>query len=292
MFKKGKPGRIDPRGEDHFYDEQVMNAIEKDMLKNIHKSIRRDWHFLKLRTLNYTVAASVLLCCACTFIYLQYKRAADKLISVTANKGHISLVLLPDGSKVWLNSGSTLTYPQTFDRIRSVELVNGEAFFDIKHNQHHPFIVHYGNLHAEVLGTSFNIKYYKKLNDVRVTVVTGLVEVGDEKRSFGLVSPNKEIIYDQKTSKHNSRLINSQKVAAWKIREINLFDVPFEDLMLTIENVYNVKVNHDRDRMNDVITTIHFSSGDDLKQVLEIIKTIHGLDYVINGKEVDFRSNN
>jgi transmembrane sensor len=292
MSKKSKPDPVDPDGENHFYNEHVMSAIERDMLKNIHKKIRGHWYFLRSGVTKYAIAATFLLCCICAFFYQQADTGKPNLISVTANKGHISMVLLPDGSKVWLNSGSTLNYPRAFSKIRAVELINGEAFFDIRHDKRHPFIVHYGKLHAEVLGTSFNVKYYRKLNDVRVTVVTGLVEVGNDKQSFGLVSPDKEIIYNQKSNTHNLRLINSQKVAAWKAREINLFDVPFEDLMLTIENVYNVKVNYNHDEMKNVITTIHFSSGDDIKQVLEIIKTIHGLDYTINGKEVELKNDN
>jgi transmembrane sensor len=285
MFKKNRPRSIKMEGDNHLYDEHAMAEIEKDMLENIHRHIRGNWHFLRSKTTRYFLAASVLLISALTFLFIK-NDGNDNLITITANRGHISLVTLPDGSKVWLNSGSTLSYPAAFANIRSVELVNGEAFFDIRHDTKHPFVVHYGNLHAQVLGTSFNIKYYKKLNDFRITVVTGLVEVGDQKHSFGLISPNKEIIYNQKTTTHDARVINSQKVAAWKTREINLFDVPFEDLVLTIQNVYDIKVNYD-DSIKDVITTIHFSSTDNLKDVLEVIKTIHRLNYKINGKEVE-----
>ncbi|MEO6520676.1 MAG: FecR family protein [Mucilaginibacter sp.] len=288
MFKKAKPDRAPINGDDHLYDEHAMAAIEKDMLKNIHLQINGTGYFFKHQTVIYALAASVLLVCAIGFLFF-YSNQSQKLITVTADRGHISIVSLPDGSKVWLNSGSTLAYPAVFGKIRSVELVNGEAFFDIRHNPKHPFVVHYGDMHAQVLGTSFNIKYYKKLNDVRITVVTGLVEVGNTKQSFGMISPDKEIIYNQKTSFHNARPINSHKVAAWKAREVNLYDVPFEDLVLTIENVYSVKVKYDREKMKDIITTIHFSSSDDIKEALEIIKTIHGLNYTINGKEVELK---
>ena len=287
MFKKAKPNGVPIDGDDHLYDEDTMATIEKDMLKNIHRQIKGVEYFLKHQTITYALAASVLLVCAAGFLF--YNNQPQKLITVTADRGHISIVSLPDGSKVWLNSGSTLTYPAVFDKIRSVELVNGEAFFDIRHNTKRPFVVHYGDLHAQVLGTSFNIKYYKKLNDVRITVVTGLVEVGNTQQSFGMISPDKEIIYNQKTSLHNARAINSHKVAAWKAREVNLYDVPFEDLILTIENVYSVKVKYDREKMENVITTIHFSSSDDIKEALEIIKTIHGLNYTISGKEVELK---
>ncbi|MES2276124.1 MAG: FecR family protein [Bacteroidota bacterium] len=286
MFKKKRPQSDRVPGEDHTHDEAAMAAIEKEMLENIHRQIFKPHGFLRLPGISYAIAASILVCCTIAVLWLQLGNSNEKLIYITAGKGKLSQISLPDGSRIWLNSGSTLAYPQKFGKIRSVELINGEAFFDIKHDKQHPFVVHYGDMHAQVLGTSFNIKYYKKLNDVRLTVVTGLVEVGNKKQSFGLISPDKEVIYDQATNYHHARVINSQKVAAWKAREVNLYDVPFEDLMLNIENIYDIRVNYNREAMKSIITTIHFSSSDELKQVLEVIKTIHGLNYTITGKEV------
>jgi len=286
MFKKSRPKSWDDIGEDHLYDKKIMKAIEKSMLSNIHKHIKEDKRFFKTRTFKYAVAAALLLFISIGLLLVSRQQDSSKLLSITALKGRISIISLPDGSKIWLNSGSTISYPEKFAKIREVRLVNGEAFFDIKHDNSRPFIVRYGNMHVQVLGTAFNVKYYTKLNDVRVTVVRGLVEVGDKTRSFGMITPDKEIIYDQKKDTHSARQINSQKVAAWKAREVNLYDVPFEDLMLTLENIYGIKVKYDQVKMKEVITTIHFSSTDDLKQVLEMIKTIHGLNYTIEGKEV------
>jgi len=286
MLKKSKPKPWDGIGEDHLHDEKIMRAIEKSMLNNIHKHIKDDGLFFKTKAFKYAAAAALLLFTSIGLLLISRQPDSNKLLSITALKGRISIISLPDGSKIWLNSGSTISYPEKFAGIREVRLVNGEAFFDIKHDNRHPFIVRYGNMHVQVLGTAFNVKYYIKLNDVRVTVVRGLVEVGDKTRSFGMITPDKEIIYDQKKDTHSARQINSQKVSAWKAREVNLYDVPFEDLMLTLENVYGITVKFDRTKMKDVVTTIHFLSTDDLKQVLEIIKTIHGLNYTIEGKEV------
>jgi transmembrane sensor len=286
MFKKSRPESWDGIGEDHLHDEKIMKGIEKSMLNNIHKHIKEDRRFFKTRAFKYALAAALLLFTSIGLLFRARQPDDSKLLSITALKGRISIIALPDGSKIWLNSGSTLSYPEIFAKIREVRLINGEAFFDIKHDSGHPFIVRYGNMHVQVLGTAFNVKYYTKLNDVRVTVVRGLVEVGDKTRSFGMITPDKEIIYDQKKDTHSARQINSQKVSAWKAREVNLYDVPFEDLMLTLENVYGITVKFDRTKMKDVVTTIHFLSTDDLKQVLEIIKTIHGLNYTIEGKEV------
>jgi ferric-dicitrate binding protein FerR (iron transport regulator) len=289
MFKNKKPARLEDLGEEHLRDESAMRTIEKDMLKNIHRQLRLDGNGSGHK--KYMLAASVLIVCGIASWVLFRNQGSPKMIRISALKGHISNITLPDGSTICLNAGSTVSYPETFSDKREVQLIDGEAFFDVKHDEKHPFVVHYGNLHTQVLGTSFNIRYYKKLNDVRVTVVRGLVEVGSQTKSFGLITPDKEIIYRQDDKSYNTRTVNSKKVAAWKSNEINLYNVPFEDLMVELENIYGLQIKYDREKMKNVVTTIHFLSTDDLKQVLEMITTIHGLNYAIAGKEVMLSSN-
>ena len=289
MFKIKKPTQPDDLGADHLNDERVMSAIEKDMLKNIHRQLRLDSDGPGYK--KYMIAASVLLVCGIASWFFLSNQMGGKLITVSAQKGHIANIILPDGSTICLNAGSTVSYPEKFADKREVQLIDGEAFFDVKHDKKHPFIVHYGNLHTQVLGTSFNIRYYKKLNDVRVTVIRGLVEVGNQTKSFGLITPDKEVVYHQDDKTYKTRTINSQKVAAWKSNEINLYNVPFEDLMVEVENIYGLQIKYDHDKMKNVVTTIHFLSTDDMKQVLEMITTIHGLNYTIAGKEVTLASN-
>jgi transmembrane sensor len=85
---------------------------------------------------------------------------------------------LPDGSKVWLNAGTVFRYPKTFTgKIRAVELLEGRAFFDIKHQTDHPFIVKTKSINITVLGTSFDVRSYKKEGTTCVSVVTGKVGI-------------------------------------------------------------------------------------------------------------------
>ncbi|MFC0513765.1 FecR family protein [Mucilaginibacter angelicae] len=287
MIKRLKPGHKPVAGEAHLQDEQAMKAIEKQMLNNIHKEIYGKWYFIKTTPGKYAVAASLmLLCCSILFgLKLSFKNKIN-YVTVVASRGHINIITLPDGSTVWLNSGSTITYPNKFFATREVRLINGEAFFDIKHDENTPFVVHYGSLHARVLGTAFNIKYFKKLSDIRVTVTRGRVEVGKNNNSFGVLAHDSEISYDRASNQHIIRKVDSRKVAAWTTNEVNLYDISFAELMIRLENIYNIHIIYDHDKLNALPTTIHFSNNDNLQQVLEIIKTIHRVNYTINGKEV------
>lgn len=287
MIKWLKPGHKPVAGEAHLQDEEAMKAVEKQMLTNIHKEIYGKWYFIKTTPGKYAVAASfVLLCCSIALgLKLSFKNKIN-FVTVAAAKGHINIISLPDGSTVWLNSGSSIRYPDRFGETREIQLINGEAYFDIKHNEHSPFIVHYGGLHARVLGTAFNIKYFKNVSDVRVTVTRGRVEVGKGINSFGVLARDNEVSYDQLNNQHTIRKVDSRKIAAWRTNEVNLYNVSFAELTLRLENIYNIHVSYDHNKMNALPTTIHFSDKDNLQQVLEIIKTIHHVNYTISGKEV------
>jgi len=285
LWRKPDPG--DKVGEEHLRDEEAMRAVEKEMLYNIHKEIFGRWHFIKTTTAKYTMAASLLLMCCSGLLYKKLS-ANDEAswVVVSTPKGNIKNIQLPDGSTVWLNSGSILKFPEHFGKTRELELLDGEAYFDVKHADQSPFTVYYGHLHARVLGTAFNVKFYKSISDVRLSVTRGRVEVGNRSSSFGVITLGKEVIYDQKAGTHQVRVIDAEKVAAWKSNEINLYSIPFDELVMRLENIYNVQINYDHDRINRLTTTIHFSRDNTLQYVLDIIKTIHHLDYDVEGKEV------
>jgi len=282
-----KPDPDDRVGEEHLRDEEAMRAVEKEMLYNIHKEIFGRWHFIKTTTAKYTMAASLLLMCCSGLLYKKLS-ANDEAswVVVSTPKGNIKNIQLPDGSTVWLNSGSVLKFPEHFGKTREIELLDGEAYFDVKHDDQSPFTVHYGHLHARVLGTAFNVKFYKNISDVRLSVTRGRVEVGNRSSSFGVITLGKEVVYDQKADTHQVRAVDAEKVAAWKSNEINLYSIPFDELVMRLENIYNVQINYDHDRINRLTTTIHFSRDNTLQYVLDIIKTIHHLDYDVEGKEV------
>ncbi|HEY9197463.1 MAG TPA: FecR domain-containing protein [Mucilaginibacter sp.] len=292
MTQRRKPGSGRNVGDDHLQDEKAMRAIEKEMLYSIHKEIWGKWHFIKTSAAKYAVAASLVLICSSVFFYFKLS-VKDKavMMAVTAKRGNLKTIILPDGSTVWLNSGSTIQFPEYFGKTREIQLVNGEAYFDVKHDDTKPFIVHYGRLHAQVLGTAFNVKYYKNISDVRLTVTRGRVAVGNKAKYFGVLTPDKEIVYDQKNDTHLIRTVDAERVAAWKSSEVNLYNVSFDELVMRLENTYSIHVNYDHNKLDHLVTTIHFSNNNTLSYVLDIIKTIHHLDYVLKGKEVYLEKN-
>ena len=121
---------------------------------------------------------------------------SDAQLAVSTKYGSRTNIQLPDGSKVWLNSGSTLTYDKDFGkRIREVVL-SGEAFFDVVKNAEKPFVIHTASMDIKVLGTQFNVKSYANDHHAEASLIHGSIEVSLKKRGSEkiLLKPNEKIV--------------------------------------------------------------------------------------------------
>ncbi len=115
---------------------------------------------------------------------------------IAAAKGTRSFMKLPDGSQLWLNAGSRVTFNDGYATGERELTLEGEAFFDVKHDPLHPFIIHTGRLEVKVLGTTLNIKAYPGDSSVETTLINGKVEIGiagDSQTSI-ILHPNEKVI--------------------------------------------------------------------------------------------------
>ena len=145
---------------------------------------------------SWIAAASVLAIIAGVAFYLHTgKKSPNDSTIVSAPRGAKKFMQLSDGSKVWLNAGSSIVISKSFasgDRQISLE---GEAFLDIRHDEQHPFVIHAGRLDVRVLGTELNVRAYPGDSTVETTLINGKVEVNvaGEARSAVLLHPNEKL---------------------------------------------------------------------------------------------------
>lgn len=131
-----------------------------------------------------TAAAAIAVGAAGIFLYHSYHISAPETVQlIVAQNGSRTQSKLPDGSTVWLNAGSSLSYEADFaGAVRAVKLT-GEAYFDVAPNASKPFVVHTAGIHIKVLGTAFNVKAYATDKAVETTLISGMVQVVREDRS-------------------------------------------------------------------------------------------------------------
>ncbi len=147
---------------------------------------------------------------------------------------------LADGSLVWLNAASSITYPMAFaGKERKVSL-QGEAYFEVAKNPAQPFIVLSGEKQVRVLGTSFNVNAYRDEKDTRVTLLEGLVEV-HEGGQTGVLKPGQQArMTGEKIAVVNE--VDTDEVMAWKNGEFYFNGADIKTIMRQIEKYYNVEV--------------------------------------------------
>ena len=145
------------------------------------------------------------------FVYFkinQKQEVKNSLNEVVTKRGSKSFIKLPDGTQVWLNADSKLTFKENFgDKTREVSL-NGEAFFDVFHDADHPFIIHTGKADIKVLGTTFNIRNYALDKTMEATLIKGKIEVTltDRPDEKIIIHPQDKIII----SKESNSIVNNK----------------------------------------------------------------------------------
>ena len=168
-----------------------------------------------------------------------------QMMEIKTNPGMTTSLTLPDGTLVFLNSESTLSYPSRFDGdTRNVNL-QGEAYFEVAKNPEKKFIVstpHRSQI--EVLGTHFNVEAYEKENRVSATLVEGkigFIYKCDNASKKVLMAPGQKLVYDSKDSKVQLYATSGESEIAWKEGKIIFRDTPLEEGLRMLEKRYNVE---------------------------------------------------
>ncbi|RAV28876.1 FecR family protein [Sinomicrobium soli] len=190
--------------------------------------------------------------------------------------------VLPDGSKVTLNSESSLEIVPGFnDGTRTVRL-NGEAFFDVTHDKDRPFIVETGKgISIKVLGTSFNIKAYKENTTVKTTLVTGKVELYEKNSTApsAVLSPEQQAVFDPENRKISVEQVSTSSVTSWKEGVLTFDNSPLRNVAEDIGRWYGVSVRIASPELEDYSFSGKFLREYSIEQVMNILKTSSPIHY-------------
>jgi len=220
---------------------------------------------------------------------------ADKEIST--RYGTRSFLELPDGSKLWLNAGSRVTYAEGFAGGRRELTLAGEAFFDVKHDPDHPFIIHTGKLDVKVLGTSFNVKAYPNDSTIETTLISGKVEIDFQGKSRpGVVlHPNEKVVVPVREISAESyvdrRLVAPDSAyrtlieTSWVEDKLVFRNEAFSDVSKRLERWYNIHFSfEDKRHFNDKLTG--YFKDQPIKNVMDALQISLGFHYRIDGDTI------
>ncbi|MCG2613835.1 DUF4974 domain-containing protein [Terrimonas sp. NA20] len=271
---------------------------------------------VRRRSYAWKVAATLVVLALCTWGILHWftlSSVADNNHQVVAQKGSRTRAILPDGSTVWLNAGSSISYGKTFnDKIREVTLY-GEAYFDVVKQPDRPFVVHAGDINIKVLGTSFNVKSYPGDDLVETTLIKGLVQIiqpGNKPAIY--LHPNQKISlpsagHDISTDPPDDLPANSsgQKKAlsegiatidttlsekerietAWLFNRLEFRDDDFESLAKKLERWYNVTIHFEDEKVTELVFNGSIES-ESVEQAFKALQAAVSFKYSIKGNEI------
>lgn len=160
--------------------------------------------------------------------------------TLTTPRGRQFSVVLPDGTKVWLNAASSLNFPAAFTGAERLVKITGEAYFEVAKDQKTPFVVKANDVNVRVLGTTFNINAYPDEKGTSTTLLEGRVQVTRGADSRPLQPGQQMIAGTNGLSVNNS--VNTDQVIAWKNGLFNFEGVGIQELMRQVERWYNIEV--------------------------------------------------
>lgn len=208
----------------------------------------------------------------------------NSTIEIHTTTGMISSVILPDSSRVWLNSNSSLRYPAKFrGKERRVELA-GEAYFDVSEDRRHRFVVESKDTEVEVYGTEFNVEAYPEDDIIRTTLASGSVgfkyDAPGRQRLTARMVPGQMLQYDTRLKSLYLEAVDTAVNISWKDGKIILRDTPLEDALRMLGNKYNVAFAvSNQDLLNNTYT------GSFANQSLDVILQQFALSSEIHFRE-------
>ena len=193
--------------------------------------------------------------------------------------GQRAELILPDSTKVWLNANSKLVYPSSFkEGIRQVEL-DGEAYFDVRHNGDNPFVVRTKSMNVTVLGTEFNVSAYSGIEEFNIALLRGSVELNspDLSRKYRMTA-GEQVLY--RDGKYVSDQIGSMDYFKWKEGLLSFNNQPIHVIIEKLRLYYDIRIEvADLPFLKERYSG-KFRVKDGIEQVLKVLQLEHKFTYV------------
>ena len=196
---------------------------------------------------------------------------------------------LADGTMVWLNSSSRLTFPTRFTGDAREVLVEGEVYFGVQHDESKPFIVRVNDVSVRVLGTEFCISAYPENEGVMTTLVRGAVQVTSGNNQV-VLKPGYQAVVDQYSGAISQRAVELSLYTSWVRGIFEYENMELNDIMVQLARWYDVQFTFSASECKERRFTGEIRKYEDLNDVLDMIEKTTNVKFIINGKNVTITS--
>ena len=217
---------------------------------------------------------------------LEYTPVSDTMDSeihyntLSVPKGCEFSLALADGTRIWVNAGSTLRYPERFAPGKREVFLSGEAYFEVARDTANPFFVKTDRMQLQVLGTSFDISAYPDDPAITTTLLTGSVSQKFESGRQTLLRPSQQSVYTVATGTARLQAADIDAVLAWKNGKFIARDERLEDILRRLGRWYDFQVVYTHPRLKDMRFHIHCERYEKVMDILERVQETYGIRFM------------
>ncbi len=243
------------------------------------KKNKRSFHKISIEFLK--IASVLLIGALLTYFLLDKNSLSDQLQTIHVPSGQRTELILNDGTKVWLNSGTTVTFPVQFSRYSREVTLNGEAYFIVAKDEKKPFIVHTEFHKVQVLGTEFNVIAYHGKNFIETALLEGSVKIifNDDNNTY-LLSKNETL--SVKDGQPIKGRINDFNYFKWREGLICFEKENLVSLFAKLELYYDTRIINKNKSLQIGAYTGKFRIRDGIEHVLRVLQLKHQFEYTKN----------
>jgi transmembrane sensor len=287
--------------EEIWLSSEIQNNADDYNLEEAIRNFREQISNQKLKK-NYTlnlvrilkIASIVLLMLALPFSYYigtHNSISNDSMTTISCAFGDKSSIVLPDSTKVWLNSGSKLSFSSKFKKEDRKVILEGEAFFSVSKDKKHPFRVKTTELDIEVLGTKFDLKAYPEERSVSTTLVEGSIKISSKYQQT-LIKPNQKIVFDKASKEMSLQEITDISIDTdWRDGRLSFRNESLGELKPILERWFDVDILF----ADEQVKNRRFTGVLQRESILEAISYFDHSRYVsckIQGNKIIIKSEN
>lgn len=274
------------------------SQLQFDDLKKAIKTRRPLDRSAQAKSWRWGIAASVIfLISFAVTVYVRSTRtevpvlatASAQPMTLKSTQTERRLIILHDGSSVWLNKESKLQYPDAFSENRREVSLTGEAYFDIKPDPSRPFIIHSGEIKTTVLGTAFNIRAFPEEASVVVTVTHGRVRVEDNNRNEKVLTDRQQLLINVAGNHVVQQQVADNLDTKWKEEDLILDNITFAEARKLIQERYGVEIVFQNDALKSCRFTSTFLKDASLNQILTAICIVNRATFEIEGNTISIK---
>lgn len=206
-------------------------------------------------------------------------------VTFHAPKGEKANITLADGSLVWINSGSSLTYDNAFNQKERKVFLEGEAYFEVAKDPKRPFIVHTRDVDIEALGTAFNVRAYLDEKHVSTVLLKGKIKVGAQ-RQQRILTENQRAVIDKSDHTFSTDKVFAADFIQWKDGNLYFENSSFDEIAHTLSRVFNVEIRF----VSEKLRFMRFSGtlgNSSIRNALDILSLTSSMRYEMNGTTIE-----